>query len=182
MLLMVACSSPVLERSDELATRPDSTLVAAQEPPASKPQGSGHASPVDSLSGADQRTTIVRLPEVILERGLNLVLDSLIAFEKGCLGEDSPDYWQLGQLEAQLFMFTGTSGVGESAIGFTKVNDDVVFIYKALPHAADQSDKIRSFSRTTFAGAPAPEDYSTWLIHDEYGREKIVKSFTVPCN
>ncbi len=179
---LVACSSPEMRQSDQGPTKDDGSYSAPQDADVAQLHSADHAEAIDSTSGSYERILTIRLSEVILDAGLTRLLDSLIAFEKDCLGDDHPDFWLLGQWKTGVFQFTGTSGFTANALGFTMVDGNVVFLYDALPEAADQSDKRRSFSRSVSEASSGPEDYSAWYIQQANGYNRVVQAYTLPCN
>ena len=132
-----------------------------------------------SVHGHGQVTT-VRLCEVNLYGALTLMLDSLIAFEKACIPDEQPKFWLLGRWNYNVYEFTGSSTFSESALGFTEVMDEIIFIYKDLPDGASKSDMCRNFSQVE--RPPHVEDYSTWFIRCENGHPQIEKSYTFRCD
>lgn len=109
-------------------------------------------------------------------------LDSLIKFEKRCLGSSLKGlHWTFFKIAENSYELTASSDFGGTYIGYATIDNSVVFLSHEEPELYRRTARQKEF-RFNNKKFSYTEDYSVWQFKREGNEMKITKSYTLPCD
>jgi len=109
-------------------------------------------------------------------------IDSLIRFEKKCLGSSGIGlHWTFIKMAENKYELTAHTDFGGTYQGYTIIDNSLVFLMPDEPLLYYKTNRKKDF---VFENKKFPyaEDYSVWIFEFEDRVLTILKSYTLPCD